>query len=72
MAHLFHWLWADNSKTKIARVFIRAYDTHLHKLSSRVKFHKAILYRSRVFAQSRSTFGVCAMCRQFVERNEII
>ena len=31
--------WADNSKTKRARVFILAHDTHFDKLSSTVKFH---------------------------------
>ena len=36
-----------------------------------MKFHKAILYGSRVmttFTKSRSTFGECAVCRQFVEK----
>ena len=40
-----HWSWADNSKTKRARVFILAYATHFDKLSS-----PAILYGSRVTA----------------------
>ena len=36
-----------------------------------MKFYYAILYGSRVmavFAKSRSTFGECAVCRQFVEK----
>ena len=51
-------------KTKIRRVFILDNNTRFDKLSSRVKFQKAILYGSRV--KSRSPFGVCAVCRQSV------
>ena len=48
-AHWYHESWADNSKTKRARVFILVYDTHLDQLSSPFEISLSYLVRFKSY-----------------------
>ena len=54
---------ADNSETKKTTVFIFAHDTRFDRPSSRVKFHKVILYGSNVIAFLHTDSQVGDMCQ---------